>query len=218
MSRSTTIAGLSLAIALNTAALSPALAQASSPFPAPSKDPMAAPAGDYRIDKNHHSIVARIDHQGVSYSTIRFGASEALLHWDPANIEKSRVNVTVDMQPHFAPVIYHADPGGPNFLNISVFPKATFVSTAIKRTGADSGQIQGDLTFMGKTRPATIAAEFIGVGRSSASPTIGFTGTLTIKKSDFGFVGPKGSIRDTIDINIDVEFAQADKGAKVSSH
>jgi polyisoprenoid-binding protein YceI len=43
-----------------------------------------------------------------------------------------------------------------DFFNAGKFPEITFRSRSVKRTGADSGDITGDLTMHGVTRPITL--------------------------------------------------------------
>ena len=186
----------------------PVLAQPAAPPPPPSKDPTAAPAGTYKIDKAHESVVARIPHAGgLSFSTVRFGASEGTLTWDPAHIENAKLSVTVDTKPNFSPIVYGLDPGGANLLNVAAFPQATFVSTGVKRTGPAAGQIMGDLTLMGKTKPVVIDAQLVGAAKNARGvPLLGFTGTMKIKRSDFGFTALMGPIADAVEIDLDAEF------------
>lgn len=207
-----------LALGLSAAAL-PALAQPApgaapggAPPPPPpsqvSKDPAAAPAGIYKIDKDHQSVAARIAHGGgFSISVLRFGITDATLTWDPARIENSKVAVTIDMTPHTDPVVYRLSPAGPVFLDVAKFPTATFTSTSIKRTGPTSGQITGDLTLHGQTHPAVIDAQLVGAGKTGAGvPTIGFTGVMKIKRTDWG-VGPViNAVGVDVELVIDGEF------------
>ena len=216
MSRHSTLSMIGIAALMATALAQPGYAQAPAPAPAaarpppppPSKDPAAAPAGTYKLDKLHESIVARIGHAGgFSYSTVRFGATDGTLTWDPAHIENSKVSVTVDTKPNYAPIVYGVDPGGPGLLNVAMFPTATFVSTGIKRTGPTTGQIMGNMTFMGQTKPVVIDAQLVGAGRNGRGvPIVGFTGTMKFKRGDFGFTAGAGGISNDIELVIDAEF------------
>jgi polyisoprenoid-binding protein YceI len=184
----------------------------SAPRPAaagPSKDATAAAAGTYKLDPMHTSVVARVPHGGgMSFSTFRFGTTSGTLQWDPANIENSKVEITVEPKSIMTPVTGFADElGGDRFLNAGKFPDAKFVSTSIRRTGPTKGQITGNLTFMGQTRPITVEAELVGAGSNMRGvPTVGFTGTTRFKRSDFGFSAMAPVIGDEITLVIDTEF------------
>jgi len=211
MSRLMISATLGLALGLAATAAAPVLAQPPGPPAAAvvTKDPMSVPAGAYRIDKEHQSVVARVGHGGFSISTVRFGATDGALTWDPAHIENSKINVTVSTKAYFAPITYGIDPGAPNLMNAAAFPTATFVSTSVKRTGPTTGQILGNLTLMGQTKPVTIDASLVGAGKSNRGiPSIGFTGVMKIKRGDFGFTAMQAVGQD-IEILLDAEFVPA---------
>lgn len=151
-----------------------------------SKDPAAAPAGNYALDLEHSSVVARVLHRGMSYNVLRFGVKQGTLRWNPANASDIALNVTVDAKPFYAPIVYRIAPEGPQSLNVAEFPEAKFVSTAVRETGGGRAMIDGQLTLMGVTKPVTINAELVGVGRSmEGAPTAGFTGTMTIDTAEF---------------------------------
>ena len=188
-------------------AASPATAQPA--IPPASHDPAAAAAGAYKLDTPHASVVARVAHMNAfSYSTFRFGGVTGTLNWDPAKIENSKVDVTVDMASIMTPVPKFADElAGDKFLNAPKFPTAHFVSTGIKRTGPTTGVIMGDLTFMGQTKPMAINAELVGAGKGMrGAPIVGFTGTAKFKRSDFGFSSLIPIISDEIILVLDAEF------------
>lgn len=151
-----------------------------------SKDPAAAPAGNYKIDLEHSSVVARVPHRGMSYNVLRFGVREGVLRWDAAKPTDINLNVTVDAKPYYAPIVYKILPEGPQSLDVAQFPEMKFVSTAIRVKGNGRATIEGNLTLMGVTKPATIDAELAGVGKSmEGASTVGFTGTMIVNTADF---------------------------------
>ena len=152
----------------------------------PSKDPAAAPAGNYKIDLEHSSVVARVSHRGMSYNVLRFGVRDGVLRWDAAKPTDINLDVTVDAKPYYAPIVYKILPEGPQSLDVAQFPEMKFVSTAIRVKGNGRAAIEGNLTLMGVTKPATIDAELVGVGKSmEGASTVGFTGTMIVNTADF---------------------------------
>ena len=208
MSRLMNSATLGLVLGFAAMVAVPVLAQPAAPPPPPSKDPTAAPAGTYKLDKDHESVIARIGHGGgFSFSTVRFGATDGTLTWDPAHLENSKVTVTVDAKANTGPIVYRVAPDAANLMNAVMFPTATFVSTSVKRTGPTTGQIMGNLTLMGQTKPVVIDATLVGAGKNGAGkPLVGFTGVMKIKRSDFGFTALMGPIADAVEIDLDAEF------------
>src|SRR6185437_4910323 len=68
-------------------------------------DVRKATAGTYTSDVQHTAVIARVSHLGFSMSAFRFGKSSATLQWDPAHIEKSKLNATVDPASIETPVV-----------------------------------------------------------------------------------------------------------------
>lgn len=190
----------------------PALAQ-TPPAGAPpragvSHDPAAAPSGTYQLDPRHTSIIARIGHGGgTSFSTFRFGKASGSLNWNGTDPAASHVEITVDMTSLETPVPdFASELIGDRFLKTGQFHDAKFVSGTIRRTGPTSGVIDGMLTFMGQTKPASIEATMVGNGPTRNGNVVGFSGKMHFKRSDFGFTTFMGPIGDEVEIMLDVEF------------
>jgi polyisoprenoid-binding protein YceI len=201
-------AGAALMGVLGLAVATTASAQPAGP-PAPSKNPMAAPAGAYKLDPRHTSIVARVPHMnGLSYSTFRFGASSGTLAWDPAKVEAAKLDITVEPASIMTPVPkFGEELAGDKYLTAAKFPTAQFVSTGIRKTGPTTGQIIGNLTFMGVTKPMTINGDLVGVGKDMrGNAVMGFSGTARMKRSDWGFTALIPAIGDNIELLLDTEF------------
>jgi polyisoprenoid-binding protein YceI len=68
------------------------------------------------------------------------------------------------------------------FLDAAGHPAITFTSTAVRQLDESTFELTGDLTIRGTTRPVTIP-----LTRTSTEPDrLGFTGTLTIDRKDWG--------------------------------
>lgn len=190
----------------------PAFAQAPpAPAVAPviSKTPTAAPAGTYKLDERHAAVIARVAHAGgFSRSVFRFDKVSGSLDWNPADVTKSKVSITVDPASIASNVTGFADElKGDRFLNAAKFPTATFVSTSIVKTGDTTGKITGDLTFFGVTKPIVVDAELIGAGNNARGVKIvGFSGKTTVTRADFGFTAAAGAIGPQVELTIDLEF------------
>jgi polyisoprenoid-binding protein YceI len=171
-----------------------------------SKDPAAASAGTYSIDLLHSSVIARAVHQGISISTIRFGVTEASLTWDPKNLSNVKLAVTVSTKPYTSPIVYRIPLESETFLDVAKFPDAKFVSTAVRATGAGSYDVDGQLTVVGVTKPATIKATLVGVGKSvEGFDAMGFTGSMDINFADFKGPGMAASM-GIVKMDLDGEF------------
>ncbi len=173
----------------------------------PDPDPANMPAGVYKLEKTHASITARVLHQGFSWYTFRFDNFDAAYSFDPKNPEGSRVQVTVDPK-SMNTGNAKADKDFPvQFLKADFFPKASFVSTAIKYQGKGKGMMTGDLTLAGVTHPVTLDVTYLGSGKDMFGILrTGFSAKTVIKRSDFGSTAYIPVVGDEVELAIEAEF------------
>lgn len=164
-----------------------------------------APAGGYAIDPDHASVIARVSHLRYSWSIFRFDKVSGTMKWDPANPANSSITAKVETASITSNVKGFAqDLAGDKFLKSAAFPEATFVSSAFRQMSTRRGKVDGQLTLMGKTRPATFDVELVGAGKGFADrPRIGVSARGTINPVDFGLPPLFG---DAIEIVLDIEF------------
>ena len=179
-----------------------------------STDPRQAPTGVYTLDPRHSQLLFAIPHLGVTDYYGRFDKLSGALNFNSGAPEKSSTTVTIDMTSIDTPS--HELAGelmGPNVFKTADFPTATFKSTAITRTGADSGRITGDLTIRGVTKPVTLNATFGGLTTDpfSGADDIGFRATAVVKRSDFGLTGMvwEPVVGDEVTLTIEALFQRA---------
>jgi polyisoprenoid-binding protein YceI len=203
-------------------------AAANEPTPQASAQPASAPppqndapAGAYKLDKAHASLLLRADHLGFSMYTARFTRFDAQLQFDPASIPTSSVTVTVDATsietdfPDPATHDFNAQLRSEQWLNASQHPQMTFRSTSIEMTGANAMRIHGDLTLRGVTRPVTLDATFNGgyAGHPlDPNARIGFSARGALNRSEFGMgygvpePGSRIGVGDRVEVVIEAEF------------
>jgi polyisoprenoid-binding protein YceI len=187
---------------------------------APSMAPVAAPpAGTYKLDKSHASLVLRASHMGFSTYTTRFSRFESDLTFDPKNLSASKVNTTIDaasFEMDAAPQMCLDIMKGPQMLDTAKFPQIVFKSESVHMTGAKSMEIAGTLTLHGATRPVVLTATYNGgyAGMPNMDPhaRIGFSAHGSFKRSEFGITygvpapGTTMGVGDLIDVSIEAEF------------
>ena len=184
--------------------------------PADSAEP---PAGAYKLDKAHASLVLRASHMGLSTYTTRFSRFNSELTFDPRNIPASKVVTTIDassFQMDAAPKMCLDIMKGPQMLNTAKFPRITYKSDEIRMTGAKSMEISGTLTLHGVTRPmiltAVYNAGYAGIPGMEPQARVGFSAHGSFKRSDFGIAfgvpapGTTIGVGDLIDFSIEAEF------------
>lgn len=165
----------------------------------------AATAGTYALDATHASVVARVPHLGYSYSVFRFGKVDGALVWNPADPVAAKLEATVWTASIETPVEGFAKAlGGDAFLKSAAFPQARFTSTAFRKTGATSGQVDGQLTLLGRTRPVTFDVQLVGAGAGfGGKPRLGVEAHGVLEPKEFGL---PPMFDQPIKLVIDVEF------------
>ena len=167
-----------------------------------------ARAGTYTVDPDHCAVLARVQHIGYSWSVFRFDRASGKLAWDPAAPEKSTLTVEVVIESITSNVKgFASDLAGDQYLKAAKFPQATFVSDAFRRSDATHGKVDGQLTLMGITKPATFDVELVGAGKGWADkPRLGVHAVASINPQDFGLPALFGK---AIEIVVDTEFERA---------
>ena len=176
--------------------------------------PTAAPAGNYKLDPTHTSVVWSLSHAGLSKYTARFDTVSGALNFVPEVPENSTVDIRIDPKsistglPKFDEEISTSG----SYLNADKYPDIRFVSTSISITGEATGLITGNLTLKDVTKPVTLDVTFNGAGKSFGNPgkTLGFSATTTFKRSEYnlGHLVAFG-IGDEVTLRIETEFNEA---------
>jgi len=178
-------------------------------------DPSRVEAGTYAVDPGHTLVGWRLNHFGFNDYFGLFGNIEGTLTIDPANPSAASLDVTVPIaevttaNEGLTEHLLRAGQDGadPDFFGANAQP-ARFVSTSVKPTGETSATITGDLTMNGMTHPVTIEAEFAGAGANPMSQvqTIGFEGTTTINRSQWGLSSFTPMVSDEVELTLTAAF------------
>ena len=181
----------------------PAAVSAQASYPAPD-----VRSGTYQLDKSHAKIHWTVSHFGFSEYTGEFTDFDARLMLDAAQPERSRLTLTVStpsVATHDEALDAHLK--NEDFFDVANHPTATFNSTAINRTGANSALVTGDFTMLGQTRPLTLNVTFNKAGDNMAGVyTAGFSATGTVKRSAYGMTYGAPALGDDITLRISGEF------------
>lgn len=182
----------------------------------PSTSLKDAPSGVYEADTSHSSILFSYDHMGFSNPIARFKRFDAQLDFDAAQPEKSKVNVTIELNS----VDSDADVMDAKFMSKELFdtkqfPQATFKSTKVSKLSDHIGKIYGDLTLHGVTKPVVLDVTLNGAGvhPMMKMPMLGFSARTTVNRSDFGLGFGVPMVGDKVTIAIETEFHKAEDKA-----
>jgi polyisoprenoid-binding protein YceI len=177
-------------------------------------DPSRVTAGTYVADASHSLISFEVNHFGFNDYFGIFGDVAGTLVLDPANLDASKVDVTIPVasvttaSKGLTEHLLRAgkDGAAPDFFGPAPAP-ARFVSTSVKADGM-TAEITGDLTLNGVTKPVTFTAEFTGAGDNpfNKKATVGFEAETSIKRSDFGVNYGIPFVSDEVELDISVAF------------
>lgn len=172
--------------------------------------PATAQAADrYVIDPEHSNIVFLIDHLGFSRMIGQFQTFEGEFVFDPEGVQLSHVNVTI--QTASIDTDHEArdeNLRSPDFFNTMEFPRMTFVSREVERTGERSGKLIGDLTLLGTTQRVTLHVTFNQAGPNPLDESVyvaGFSARGAIRRSDFGMKYAIPLVGDEVELMIEIE-------------
>jgi len=163
-------------------------------------------------DKAHSSVDFTILHMSLSNVRGHFGNVAGSVVWNTGDITKSTINITVDVTTIDTGVSARDnDLKSPNFFDVAQFPTATFISSSISTTGGGLS-ISGNLTLHGVTKPIVLQASGPKgpVTGMDKKPHCGFSGTTTIKRTDFGIGAkvPTAVVGDDVALTFDLDLAK----------
>lgn len=174
------------------------------------RDPARTPAGEYVLDARHAALLVRVPHLGgFSRYTMRFNKLSGGFTYDPAAWTSTKVAITVDPRSiDTEDNLFNRTVAG--WFEPDKYPTIQFVSTGLTQTEDGRGQLRGDLTFHGVTRPVTLDVTFNGVGPGllGAGTRMGFSGVGQIRRSEFGVNAARPFAGDVVDLMFEIEFVK----------
>jgi polyisoprenoid-binding protein YceI len=166
-------------------------------------------ADDYVIDTKgaHASIKFRVQHLGYSWLYGRFNEFSGTFSFDEKQPENASIEVTIktsSVDSNHAERDKHLR--DEDFLHVSKYPEAKFVSTGYSQDKDGKGVLKGNLTLRGVTKPVEIDVEFIGAGADPwGGYRAGFEGTTSFAMADFGIMKELGPKSKDVEMILSVE-------------
>ena len=167
-------------------------------------------ADNYKVDPVHSSVIFRIQHAGVSYFYGRFNDKEGTISVDEADPTKDTFDVSIK-----ADSLDTASPArdkhvkSADFFSVQEFPTIQFKSKSVKSAGDKKLDVTGDLTLHGTTKEITVTLEQTGMADiPRMGKRVGFEGTFTIKRSDYGMNKMLDMLGDEIKLMVSIEAAK----------
>jgi len=152
--------------------------------------PLGGFAETYKIDTGHSRIAFSL-HQLVSTVRGDFHRFSGTIEVDREHPERSSVTARISVA-SIDTKIQKRDHHllSPEFFDAAKFPEITFKSRSVKQTGENSGDILGDFTMHGVTKPITLHVKLATPARSGSLPerTRWTVTTDPINRKDFGLM------------------------------
>ena len=167
----------------------------------------------YRFDPSRSTIGFSV-HQFLGTTAGKFTKFEGKIDIDREHPESSSVSAKIDVRSIDTGIAKRDnDLRSAEFFNVAKYPEITFKSRSVKQTGAQSGDIVGDLTMHGVTKPITLHIRL--TGPIAAQQTRWSVSTEPLDRREFGlmFGGAAeavSGIGQTVAIKIEIEAARVE--------
>ena len=173
----------------------------------------AAANETYQFDQARCTIVFRV-HQFLGTTNGKFTQFSGNIDIDRQHPEHSSVSARIQVSSIDTGIKKRDDHlRSPEFFNVAKYREITFKSRSVKQTGPQSGDIVGDLTLHGVTKPVTLRVKLVTPVSDEARTRWEVT-TEPLKRRDFGLMF--GSATETVSgisqdvaIKIDIEAVKS---------
>ena len=176
--------------------------------------PAASANETYKFDPSGSTIGFSV-HQFLGTTHGKFTKFNGKIEIDRERPENSSVTAQIDVRSIDTRINKRDDHlRSAEFFNVEKFPQITFKSRTVKRTGPQSGDILGDLTMHGVTRPTTLHVKLL-TPMSDTSRTRWSVTTDPVMRRDFNLMFAPAAetvsgISQTVAINIEIEAKRAE--------
>jgi polyisoprenoid-binding protein YceI len=174
------------------------------------------PTGTWNVDPTHSTIGFTVKHMGIATVRGHFAQFEGSLELGEdlsAAVARGTVN-TASVDTKEAQRDEHLRSA--DFFDAAAYPEITFASTALRATGDDEFEVDGELTIHGVTQPITLKAEVTGSDVDPWGNTrVGLEIRGQLNRSDYGmkFNQALGSgnvlVSDKVKLELDISAVTA---------
>src|SRR5437773_10437891 len=175
---------------------------------------VASAAESYKFDPSGSTIGFSV-HQFLGTTRGKFTAFSGRIEVDRDRPENSSVTAQIDVRSIDTRIKKRDDHlRSAEFFNVEKFPRISFKSRSVKRTGPQSGDILGDLTMHGVTKQVTLHVKLLTPLNETSQTRWGVT-VDPITRRDFNLVFAPATetvsgISQTVAINIEIEAKRAE--------
>ncbi|MFW5824399.1 MAG: YceI family protein [Marinobacter sp.] len=170
---------------------------------------LAEPAR-YQIDEEHLSITFEVNHLGYASVIGMFLEGKGQFEYDEDANEVPSGKVVIQSASVFSNHEKRDEHlRKDDFLHSDRYPEITFEVTDFEATGERTGNLTGDLTLLGETRPVTLDVTLNKAGEypiGHEEYTLGISASTTIKRSDWGMTYALDPLMVGDDVHLRFEF------------
>ncbi len=167
----------------------------------------------YKFDQSRSTIGFTV-HQFLGTTHGKFAKFNGKIEIDREHPEKSSVVARIDIRSIDTGIVKRDNHlRSAEFFNVAKFPEMTFKSGRVRQTGQQSGDIFGDLTMHGVTKPITLHVKLVSPISNETKETRWAVTTESLKRRDFNLMFSQGAesisgIGQTVAVNIEIEASR----------
>ena len=171
----------------------------------------------WKIDPHHSSAEFKVKHMMISNIKGKFHGINGALTFDETDPSHSHVEATIP-----ADTLSTGDTDrdghvkGADFFDVEKFPRMTFKSTEVRKTGPGEYAVVGELGIHGVTRSVSFAVEDVSTAGKDpwGNMRLGLTAATRINRKDFGLTWNTALetggvlVGEDVQITLDIQFIQ----------
>ena len=167
----------------------------------------------YKFDQSHSTIRFSV-HQFLGTTQGKFTKFDGRIEIDREHPENSSVTARIDVRSIDTGIVKRDNHlRGPEFFAVGKYPEITFKSRSVKQTGPQAGDILGDLTMHGVTKPITLHVKLL-TSSNETKETRWSVATDPLKRREFNLMFAEAAesmsgISQTVAIKIEIEAVRA---------
>lgn len=171
-------------------------------------------AETYKFDQTHSTIGFKVGHF-LGAAAGKFKQFNGTIELDREHPANSSVVARIDVRSIDTGIVKRDNHlRSADFFDVGKYPEITFKSRSIKQTGPQSGDIAGDFTMHGITRPIVLHVKLLGPAAGDLKQSHWQVTTDPLQRRDFGlmFGGAAetlSGIGHDVTVNIDITSARA---------
>jgi polyisoprenoid-binding protein YceI len=174
-------------------------------------DPADVHDGAYVVETSHTRVLFSVAHLGFTTWYGEFTDVTGSLNLLPESLDMSTLEIHIPTATvSTSNAILDAELKSGDWFDAVKFPEIVFKAVSVTKTGADTADVAGNLTFHGVTKPIVLKAKFnaSGINIVDRKYTVGFEVSGLIKRSDFGIDADLPMIGDEVNLIISAAFVR----------